>query len=76
MLHRDSVISFSGEELQRRCDACRAAIESQDNTQIRRAMQQICDHCSVVRGHIPVLSELRRHIHEMSEKRTKVSANS
>ena len=73
MSHREPVPSFTADELQRKCDECKAAIASQDDLRIRRAMERVCDHCKVVREHLPELAELRRHIHEMNEKADKHS---
>ena len=73
MSRLEPVISFSPEELQRKCDECKVAIASEDDLRIRQAMERVCDHCKVVREHLPELAELRRHIHEMNEKADKHS---
>jgi hypothetical protein len=55
------------QELQNKCDICKAAIIHEHDEPIREAMQDVCEVCQRVRTRIPDLMGLRRKLAEYNE---------
>lgn len=55
-------------ELQKLCDECKAAIESQNDAKLKKAMEEACDKCKGVRQLIPELMELEHRVEAMQKR--------